>query len=184
MDTLALITEAKQGSAAAQKLLFTRFASRMQVVCRRYVKSPEDAEELLLNGFFKFFSKIDSFSYQGEAALYAWLKQIMINECLMFLRSKNAFAMVTEAEAGEVGFSEDILDQLSADEILKLILTLPVGYRTVFNLYAVEGYQHAEIAGLLGISEGTSRSQYSKAKQLLQKILSQNEIVYVKRNAN
>lgn len=183
MNTSELIKEAKMGSAAAQKCLFDQLAEKMLIVCRRYVKNPEDAEEVLLDGFYKFFKKISSFNYQGEAALYSWMKKIMVNECLMFLRKKNVFAIVTDIEAHEIALSEEALDNLSAEEIFKLIIQLPVGYRTVFNLFAVEGMTHAEIAGLLNISEGTSRSQFSKAKILLKKMLEQNQINYVKRRS-
>src|ERR1700750_2538531 len=112
MDSAELIKEAKQGSTAAQKFLFDQFAEKMMIVCQRYVKNPEDAEELLLDGFYKFFSKISSFNYQGDAALYAWLKKIMINECLMFLRGKNVFTIVTEATAEEIPLQEEALDSL------------------------------------------------------------------------
>jgi len=183
MNTSELVKETKQGSTAAQKCLFDQFAEKMLLVCQRYVKSPEDAEELLLDGFYKFFTKISSFNYQGDAALYVWLKRIMINECLMFLRAKNVFTIVTDATAEEIPLQEEALDNLSAEEIFKLIIQLPVGYRTVFNLYAIEGMNHGEIADLLNISEGTSRSQFSKAKVLLQKLLLQNDIRYVKRKS-
>jgi len=183
MNTSELVKEARHGSTAAQKCLFDLFGEKMLLVCQRYVKNPEDAEELLLDGFYKFFTKISSFTYHGDAALYGWLKRIMINECLMFLRSKNVFTIVTEATAEEIPLQEDALDNLSAEEIFKLIIQLPVGYRTVFNLYAIEGMNHGEIAEALNISEGTSRSQYSKAKVLLQKLLLQNDVEYVKRKS-
>jgi RNA polymerase sigma factor (sigma-70 family) len=183
MNVSELVKEAKQGSTAAQKCLFDQFADKMLLVCQRYVKNPEDAEELLLDGFYKFFTRMSSFTYQGDAALYAWLKKIMINECLMFLRAKNVFTIVTDATPEDIPLQEEAFNNLSADEIFKLIVQLPVGYRTVFNLYAVEGMNHGEIAGLLNISEGTSRSQFSKAKVLLQKILLQNNIEYVKRKS-
>lgn len=183
METSELIKEAKQGSVAAQKYLFDQLAGKMMMVCRRYVKNTEDAEELLLDGFYKFFKNLSSFNYQGEAAFYVWLKRIMINECLMFLRKKNVFNIVTDAAAEEIPLQEEVLDNLSAAEIFNLIAQLPVGYRTVFNLYVIEGMPHGEIAALLGIAEGTSKSQLSKAKVLLQKILLQNEIVYVKRKS-
>jgi RNA polymerase sigma-70 factor (ECF subfamily) len=183
MNTSELVKEAKQGSTAAQKCLFDLFGEKMLLVCQRYVKNPEDAEELLLDGFYKFFTKISAFNYQGDAALYSWLKRIMINECLMFLRAKNVFTIVTEATAEEIALQEEALDNLSAEEIFKLIVQLPVGYRTVFNLYAIEGMNHGEIAELLNISEGTSRSQFSKAKILLQKLLLQNDIRYAKRKS-
>lgn len=173
METSALIKEAKRGSAAAQKCLFDQLSDKLLMVCLRYVKNPEDAEELLLDGFYKFFKKLSGFSYQGDAALYMWLKKIMVNECLMFLRKKNVFTIVTEAAAEEIPLAEEALNNLSAKEIFELIVQLPVGYRTVFNLYVIEGMDHKEIAGLTGIAEGTSKSQLSKAKSLLQKNLLQ-----------
>jgi len=181
MDVPHLIKEAKGGSTAAQKYLFDLLAERMLVLCCRYVKNRQDAEELLLDGFYKFFKNLSAFQYKGNAALHAWLKKIMVNECLMFLRKKNVFTIVTETAAEEIGFEEEALNNLSAAEIFDLVLQLPVGYRTVFNLYAIEGYGHKEIAGLLGISDGTSKSQLSKAKTLLQKMLSKNQTDYARK---
>jgi RNA polymerase sigma-70 factor (ECF subfamily) len=147
------------------------------------VKSREDAEELMLDGFYRFFKNISSFDYQGDAAFYTWLKRIMINECLMFLRRKTAFTIVSETAAEELVLQEDALNRLSAAEIFNLIVQLPVGYRTIFNLHTIEGIPHAEIAALLGIAEGTSKSQLSKAKTLLQKMLLQNKTEYVTRKS-
>ena len=180
MDTSELIKEAKGGSAAAQKYLFDLMADRLLIICRRYVKSPQDAEEVMLDGFYKFFKTIGTFSYQGDAELFGWIKKIMINECLMFLRKKNVFTLVSDAEAENISLDEDLLDRLSAAEIFNLIVQLPVGYRTVFNLYEIEGMPHKDIAALLGISEGTSKSQLSKSKILLQKMLFKKGIHYVK----
>lgn len=181
MEVPELIREAKQGNANAQQSLFDRYADGMELVCRRYVKNREDAEELLLNGFYKFFKGLHSFHYKGEAALYVWLKKTMINECLMFLRKKTMFTVVAETDAEELMMEEDPLNNISANEIFNLIIRLPVGYRTIFNLYAIEGMSHVEIAALLGIAEGTSKSQFSKARTLLQKMLTQNETTYVTR---
>ena len=181
MNIPELIKEAKHGSTAAQKCLFDQFADKMLLVCRRYVKSPEDAEELMLDGFYKFFKNISSFNYQGDLALYAWIKKIMINECLMFLRKKTVFTILSETVSEELILEEDALNRLSASEIFNLIVQLPVGYRTIFNLHCVEGIPHSEIAVLLGIAEGTSKSQLSKARTLLQKMLLQKKIEYVTR---
>ncbi len=181
MELPELIREAKQGSGAAQQCLFDLLAGRMHLLCRRYVKSPENAEEVLLDGFYKFFKALAGFTWEGEAALYAWLKKIMINECLMFLRRKNSFTIVTELAAEDIALDTDALDKLSAGEIFGLITQLPVGYRTVFNLYHIEGMNHREIAALLDVSEGTSKSQLSKAKALLQKMLLQKGTAYVTR---
>ena len=183
MNVSELIREAKQGSEAAQKCLFDLLSDKMMFVCCCYLKSREDAEEILLDGFFKFFKNLPAFSYQGEPALHAWLKKIMVNECLMFLRKKNVFSIVTGSVAEEIVLEEEALANLSADEIFNLVLQLPVGYRTVFNLYVIEGFDHKEIARLTGIAEGTSKSQLSKARSLLQKMLLQNGIEYVKRKA-
>ena len=183
MDTSELIKEAKQGSTAAQKYLFDEWAGRLLMVCRRYVKNPEDAEEIMLDGFYKFFKNLSSFTYQGEAALFAWMKKIMINECLMFLRKKNVFSIVSDSAAEDISLPEEALDNLSATEIFNLIVQLPVGYRTVFNLYEIEGMSHKEISELLSISEGTSKSQLSKSKVLLQKMLLKKGIEYVKRKS-
>lgn len=183
MDIAQLIREAKQGSAPAQKCLFDLLNDKMLLVCRRYVKGNEDAEEVLLDGFYKFFKTLGSFQYHGDAALYSWIKKIMINECLMLLRKKNVFTIVTEADAAHCPLEAEALNNLSAKEIFDLIVQLPVGYRTVFNLYEIEGLEHKEIAAMLGITEGTSKSQLSKAKILLQKNLAQNGTRYVKRKS-
>lgn len=180
MEIAEFVKEAKHGSTAAQKFLFDLLADKMLVLCCRYVKNRQDAEELMLDGFYKFFKHISGFQYKSDAALYAWIKQIMINECLMFLRKKNVFTIVVETSAEEISFQEEALNNLSAAEIFNLVIQLPVGYRTVFNLYAIEGMAHKEIAKLLAISEGTSKSQLSKAKTLLQKMLLQNQTDYVR----
>lgn len=178
MDVALLITEIKQGSTAAQKCLFDLYSDRMLLLCRRYLKSHEDAEEAMLDGFCRFFKKINSFTYKGEGAAEALLRQIMINECLMVLRKKNAFQLVSESAAEDIPFAEEAFSRLSAAEIFNLIVQLPLGYRTVFNLYVIEGMGHKEIAGLMKISEGTSKSQLSKAKAMLQKTLLLNGIEY------
>lgn len=183
MDISQLIKEAKQGSTAAQKCLFDEMADKLLMICRRYVKNREDAEEMMLNGFYKFFKNLSSFSYQGDAALFAWLKKIMVNECLMFLRKKNVFTISSDLVAEEVSLQEEALNNLSAAEIFNLVVQLPVGYRTIFNLYEIEGMSHKDIAALLNISEGTSKSQLSKSKVLLQKMLLKKGVEYVKRKS-
>jgi RNA polymerase sigma factor (sigma-70 family) len=175
------IEDARSGNAAAQKFLFNRLADPMMALCCRYVKNREDAQEILLDGFYKFFSRLSDFRYQGEAALFAWVKKIMVNECLMFLRRHTSFGIVSEDGAEEIPGGQEPLADLSAEEIFGVIVRLPVGYRTVFNLHVIEGMEHQEIAALLGIAEGTSKSQLHKAKLLLRKMLSQKGITYVQR---
>ena len=183
MNLSEQLDDARLGSTAAQKYLFDLLADPMMAVCCRYVKNRADAEELLLDGFYKFFSHLTEFRYQGEAALYAWIKTIMVRQCLMFLRRRHAFSVLVRADGGaeDVSCDADALSTLSAAEIFDLIVQLPVGYRTVFNLHVMEGMEHKEIAQALGIAEGTSRSQLNKAKQLLQKMLLQKGVQYVKR---
>jgi len=172
------VKEARQNSRAAQKCLYDAFSGSMLLVCRRYVKDEHDAEELMLNGFYKFFSSLPAFQYQGDAALFGWVKKIMINECLMFLRKKREFTLVSDSLAEEFALPDTALDRLAAADIFELILELPAGYRTVFNLHAIEGWEHKEIAAALGISDGTSKSQLNKARKLLQKNLLQQGLNY------
>ncbi len=178
-----LIKEIKAGSVAAQQCFFKRYSDRLLMLCRRYVKSREDAEERMLDGFCKFFHAIGSFEFISDAALFAWLKQIMINECLAQLRKKNAFQLVSESEAMDIPVEEDALNNLSAAALFSLVVQLPVGYRTVFNLYAVEGMGHKEIAGILGISEGSSKSQLWKARARLQTMIHANQNDHAKQQS-
>jgi RNA polymerase sigma factor (sigma-70 family) len=181
MDLQQLLQDCKKQNTAAQKCLYDRFAAAMFLVCRRYVKKDEIAEEMVLNGFLKFFRSLNVFDYITEVATIAWLKKIMINECLMHLRSSNSFLEVATSQLPEVVLDESIINELSAEEIFKVITQLPTGYRTIFNLSVIEGYTHKEIAQLLGIAEGTSKSQLSKAKTLLQTLLIQNNEAYASR---
>src|ERR1700754_3988378 len=112
MELSEQIQDARQGNAAAQKYLFDRLADPMMALCCRYVKSREDAEEILLDGFYKFFKHLRDFRYQGEAALYAWIKRIMVNECLMFLRRRHAFSVVSERTAEDMAIAVEPLDNL------------------------------------------------------------------------
>ena len=180
MTLATLIKEAKDGSNTAQEALFNGLSEWMFRLCLRYVKNEQDAEERMQDGFYKFFTSLSSFTYVSDANLHAWLKSIMIRECLLQLRKKNVFTIIAESNAEDIPVTKDALDNLSAAEITHLINSLPVGYRTVFNLNMVEGMEHKEIAGLLGISEGTSWSQLSKAKCLLQKMLLSKNNDYVR----
>lgn len=147
------------------------------MVCLRYVKHLPDAEEMMLNGFFYFYKSIDRFVYGGPGSIGGWLKKIMVNECLMFLRKKNELKITDEGQAAEVSIDDGQLARMSANEIFQLITTLPAGYRTVFNLSCLEEYSHKEIAKMLGITEGTSKSQLNKARMMLQKVLKEKKMV-------
>jgi RNA polymerase sigma factor (sigma-70 family) len=170
MNEQKAVAGCKAGDAKSQKFLFDAYSTGMLSVCLRYVKYQQDAEEMMLNGFYKFFKNIDRFEYNGPGSVGSWLKRTMINECLMFLRKETA-NMVDDSFAQELSVATDLPDTLSAMEILKLVTGLPAGYRTIFNLFVIEGYSHKEIALALNISEGTSKSQLNKARCMLQKMI-------------
>lgn len=142
----------------------------MLAVCIRYVKDRMEAEHVMVGGMVKVFKNIGQFQEQGS--FEGWIRRIMVNESLMYLRKNKNMALSSDIDEVKEEPNYDALsDSLNADELLKIIEGLPVGYRTVFNLYAIEGYKHDEIAEMLGISTGTSKSQLNRARKLLQKQL-------------
>ncbi len=171
MELQQLLKECKQNSLTAQKYLFDKYAGTYFMVCNRYMKTNEQAEECMMNGFLKLFQALKNFVFVNSIATESWMKKIMVNECLMELRKKQNFYLVPEEEATSVSVNEEALSSLSANEIFKLIKQLPLGYRTVFNLFVIENCSHKEIAEQLQITEGTSKSQLNKAKQMLQQLL-------------
>lgn len=173
-----IVEACQKGDRSAQKAFFEYYLGSMLALCKRYVKDGHDAEELALSGFYKLFAGIGRFSYIDERGTRGWVKKIIVNECLMFLRKQGNVIFTAEALAAEHPLDSRALDRLNADDLLKLIDTLPDGYRIVFNMYAIEGYDHSEIARVLGISESTSRSQLARARAILQKLLKENSIAY------
>lgn len=174
MELKKLISECASGSITAQRYLFDLYANRFLLVCIRYLKQKEDAEEALMNGFLQIYKSLYTFEWKSEAATIAWMKKIMVNECLMIIRSNHRFlTVVEEVDPETLWFEESVFDNFEVNTILKCLAELPVGYRTVFNLYVIDCLSHKEIAALLKISEGASKSQLSKAKTLLQKIILQ-----------
>lgn len=170
-----LIEQCQQGNAFAQKRLFDQYVHRLFRVCLRYVRNEPEAEEVLMNGFLKAFRAIADFTYRDDNGLEAWLRRIVVNEALQYLRANRYLPLFqAEEDAEDQPDSVPLPDTgLDAEHIYALIRELPPGYRTVFNLYAIEGYTHREIAGQLQISENTSKSQLSKARALLQTWLTQ-----------
>ena len=170
MTEQELIERCKKNDRLAQQALYDRYSPHMWGVCLRYMKNPEDAEDVLVEGFYKIFDKLDS--YRGDGSFEGWIRRVLVNEALMALRKKNNFAMTVELEVNmDVAQESTIDDELSGQEILLLLDLLPTGYRTVFNLYVLEGFKHREIAEILGISINTSKSQLILAKQRLKEIL-------------
>ncbi|GAB3335960.1 RNA polymerase sigma factor [Marivirga atlantica] len=170
----SLIAGCKRQKASAQKALFDKYSGRMLSICCRYIKDRLEAEGTMVTAFVKIFERIDQ--YSGEGNFEGWMKRIMVNESLMYLRrNKNMALSIDIEEAYDNPNFERLEDHLEANDLLKLISELPVGYRTVFNLYAIEGYSHKEIGEQLEISENTSKSQLSRARTLLQKRLAEME---------
>ena len=169
-DEQQLIAGCIEGKPRAQKELFEQYASVMLSVCVRYVNDRETAKDILQDGFIKLYSKIDT--YSGTGSFAGWIRRIFVTTALEYLRQNDALkqsASIEEYSNSIVDEKITVLDKISADDLLDCISRLPEGYRTVFNLYAIEGYSHSEIAGMLGISESTSRSQYMRARNILQK---------------
>lgn len=172
------IAKAIQGDRKAQFELYELFAPRMLSVCRQYMKSDELAEEVMLNGFLKVFLNLSAFKFEGS--FEGWVRRIMVNESISELRkAKNLIFEEEHTLDSTLDFSSYIDTMLEVTEIQKWIDGLPDGYKTVFVLYAVEGYKHSEIAELLQISESTSKSQLFKARKMLQgKINKENNTHY------
>ena len=162
-----LLDGCRRGKASAQRKLYDRLAPKMLGVCFRYIKDKEEAEHVMIGGIVKVFDKLDQF--KGDGSFEGWVRRIVVNDCLMYIRKNRNMSLQSDInEVNEDPNLKVMEEQLNADDLMKLIEELPVGYRTVFNLYAIEGYNHAEIAEQLGISENTSKSQLSRARKWLQ----------------
>ncbi len=169
-----LIDGCVKGKSWAQKSLYEKYSPLMLGVCIRYLKDRDDADDVLVQGFMKVFNNISKFRKEGS--FEGWIRRIMVNECLTFIRKNRSMYLETDIEKAENDPDYSVLDsQLEADDLIRMIQELPVGYRTVFNLYAIEGYSHAEIAEQLGINVNTSKSQLSRARTFLQKQLLEAE---------
>ena len=153
-----------------QRELYERFASKMYGVCLRYAGNAEEAEDILQDGFIKVFNKIDS--YRGEGSFEGWVRRIFVNTAIEHFRKRIYLQPITETEENSIeGKYPSALDDMAEKDIIQVVQQLSPGYRTVFNMYVVEGYTHRQISEALGISEGTSKSQLSRAKQILQELV-------------
>ena len=164
-QTNQLITDVIQQKREAQQELFELYSPKMLGVCRQYVKDVHHAEEWRLSGFLKVFTHISKF--KNEGSFEGWIRRIMVNTCLSYLRKKNPIK-TTDEEYVYNDYATESLENTSVEDIQKLIDGLPEGYKMVFNLYAIEGYKHAEISKELGITVSTSKSQLFKARKWLQ----------------
>lgn len=164
-----IIQACEYGDRKAQNELFKRYAPLMLSICRRYLQKQEVAEDVMIHGFYKVLTKISS--YKDKGSFEGWMKRIMINECLMEIRKSKAQYLTVELEEVIHHPSVDFHDHLVYEELIALLDDLPVGYRTVFNLYVIEGYKHREIAEQLGVSVNTSKSQLILARKKLQQLI-------------
>ncbi len=169
MDEQQLIAGCKSRNRLAQRELYEKYARKMLAVCLRYVNDKETARDLMQDGFVKVFTSIDT--YSGIGAFEGWLRKIFVNCALEYLRRGDVLKESTDLDSTAELAQPDsnAISDLSAAELMRLVQSLPKGFRTIFNMFAVEGYSHKEISEMLGINESTSRSQYTRAKQLLQK---------------
>jgi RNA polymerase sigma-70 factor (ECF subfamily) len=176
MDYNRLVKDCLRSVPAAQKQLYDCFSEQMLGVCYRYTKSMGDAEDILQDGFVKVFRHLHSYKNEGE--LGAWIRRIMVTTALNYLKRNKRYRVDLSYDNNDVlhpVIDNDAEVKISAKELAELIRQLPTGYQTIFNLHAVEGYTHVEIGKMLGISEGTSRSQYSRARSLLIEWINKNE---------
>lgn len=165
-----------RGDSRAMDVLYAEFADYMAGVCARYVPQPDDMRDVLQEALIKVFSSVDSFHYRGEGSLKAWLTRVVVNEALMFLRDEKKMLFVdSEREIPDTPEEPPDTSGLTADMVDEALRQLPDGYRAVFNLYAIEGKSHKEIAELLGIKPDTSASQYHRAKAMLARLLSKRK---------
>ncbi|MFN7748025.1 MAG: RNA polymerase sigma factor [Cyclobacteriaceae bacterium] len=164
------VARCRRHDRQAQRYVYEFFASRMYALCCRYIASRMEAEDVMVTAFTKVFERIDQF--KGEGSFEGWIRRIMVNECLTYLRRNKSLYLDVDVEKAEREPDYQALEShLQAEDLMNLIAALPTGYRMVFNLYAIEGYSHQEIAAQLGITENTSKSQLSRARALLQKRL-------------
>lgn len=171
MNNDELLEGCLRQQAEAQKLLYEKFSGIMMGICIRYVDSREEAEDILQEGFIKVFTNLSNFSRKGS--FEGWIKKIMVNTALDYLRTIKGerFHLNVDDVEHKLYVKSVVVANLNVQSMLEVVQTLPLGYRTIFNMYAIEGYSHKEISTELGISVNTSKSQYSRAKLILQKRL-------------
>jgi RNA polymerase sigma factor (sigma-70 family) len=167
MDDLTLVNECAKGNSKAQRALFDKFAPKMMAVCQRYLRNTQEAEDVLQDGFVKVFQKIVDFKMEGS--LEGWIRRIVVNTALDTIRKNKKLLDDIQIEEVQykVSFTDHQFDGMDLAQLMKLIDGMPDGYRVVFNMFAIEGYSHKEIADTLGVTENTSKSQYSRARAFL-----------------
>lgn len=178
MNEEQLVKKCLEKDTLAQKQLFEFYSRRMMGVCLRYSQDGEEAQDVLQMGFIKVFEKLDMYNFKGS--LEGWIRKIIVNTALDNIRKNKKF--MNDVEMDKVDYqlhnhTENAVEKLSAQDLLKIIQGMPPGFKTVFNMFAIEGYSHKEIAEELNISVNTSKSQYSRARAHLQKILIEEKVI-------
>lgn len=174
LSTEDLIAKCKSADRKAQELLYKQFASKMLAVCMRYAVDKMEAEDMLQNGFIRVFQKIND--YRGDGSFEGWMRRIMVHSSIEYYRKHHKMTVVDIEESGyEQPVNATAASSLETKDLMAMIQQLPTGYRMVFNLYAIEGYSHREIAEMAGITEGASKSQLSRARTLLKQKIEQLE---------
>jgi RNA polymerase sigma-70 factor (ECF subfamily) len=177
MTEEAILKGCLQNDPAAQRELYNRYSPKMLSVCYRFAHNREDAEDMLQEGFIKIFSQMHTFGNRG--AFEGWIRRIIVHTCINILKKNKKFNESVDIihATGAVVREESVPSIVQAKQIVECIRILPIGYRTVLNLYAIEGYSHREIGTMLDIEESTSRSQYTRAKAMLEEILVRKKII-------
>lgn len=171
-----LIAGCIDNNPLAQRELYNRYSPKMLAVCYRFAHSREDAEDMLQEGFIKIFGQIHTFQFKG--AFEGWIRRIVVHTCINVLKRNKKFNDALDIEqAMEAQSKDNIPSILQAKQVVECIRVLPTGYRTVLNLYAIEGFSHKEIGEMLDIGESTSRSQYTRAKAMLEQMLIKRSIL-------
>ncbi|MBD0331348.1 MAG: sigma-70 family RNA polymerase sigma factor [Chitinophagaceae bacterium] len=177
MTEEAILQGCKKNNSTAQKKLYEKYSAKMLAVCYRYAHTREDAEDMLQEGFIKVFSQINTFENRGS--FEGWIRRIIVHTCINILKKNKKFSeSVDLIHATSMQVREETVPSIvQAKEVVECIRLLPIGYRTVLNLYAIEGFSHREIGVMLDIEESTSRSQYTRAKTMLEDILIKKKIL-------
>lgn len=173
MDLNQIIRACKRDDRKSQKQLYDHYAPLFMSICLRYLKNREDAEDVLVHSFYKILANLHK--YSGRGSFEGWMKKLLVNECLMFLRKHNNFHLSIENAHFIAADEISITDKLGYEDLVACLDQLPPGYRTVFNLYVIEGYKHKEIAKQLGISINTSKSQLILAKKRMKSIIKKKQ---------
>ena len=167
----AIVQLFRQGNPLAMDRLYAEYADYLTAVCARYITDDDDLKDVLQEGFIKIFTQIDKFEYRGKGSLKAWTTRIIVNESLLFLRKQKGSLPLVADDPPDIPDDTPDTEGLSADILNDLVAQLPTGYRTILNLYVIEGKSHKEIAQMMGIKPDTSASQFHRAKNMLARLI-------------